>query len=126
MTDYAGYAAVPGAPGRTVHRAAAALHAYSWVAGGPPRQARQLVVSAPTRLTTGDRVVVATALGPRAFTVSGVLRSPAAPAFYAADAVASRRAGGSTRSRWPGGPASRPPGWPPGSAPWCAAPRSGY
>ncbi len=60
----------------------------------PAAPARQLVVSAPTRLTTGDRVVVATSLGPRAFTVSGVLRSPAAPAFYAASAVAKRLAGG--------------------------------
>jgi putative ABC transport system permease protein len=95
VTDYAGYAAASGAPGRTVHPwAAAALHAHTWVAGGPPRQPGQLVVSAPTRLTTGDRVVVATTLGPRAFTVSGVLRSPAAPAFYAAGAVARRLAGG--------------------------------
>lgn len=95
VADYAGYAAAPGAPGRSVHPwPAAALHAYSWVSGGPPHQPGQLVVSAPTRLTTGDRVVVATSLGPRAFTVSGVLRSPAAPAFYAASAVAKRLAGG--------------------------------
>jgi putative ABC transport system permease protein len=95
VADYAGYAAVPGAPGRSVHPwPAAALHPYAWVSGGPPRQPGQLVVSEPTRLATGDRVVAATALGPRTFAVSGVLRSPAAPAFYATGAVARRLAGG--------------------------------
>ena len=95
VTDYAGYAAARGAPGRSVHPwSAAALHGYSWVTGGPPRQPGQLVVSAPTRLTAGARVVVQTTLGAQAFTVSGVLRSAAAPAFYALDPVAKRLAGG--------------------------------
>ena len=50
--DYAGYATARGAPGDAVHPwAAAGLHPYTWVAGGPPAGPGQLVLTAPTRLT---------------------------------------------------------------------------
>ena len=37
VTDYAGYGQAAGAPGQAIHPwAAAGLHPYRWVAGGPP------------------------------------------------------------------------------------------
>jgi putative ABC transport system permease protein len=73
------------------------------------------VVSAPTRLAAGARVVVQTALGPQTFTVSGVLRTAAAPAFYALDPVAERLAGGRidaiALTARPGYPAARLAAW---------------
>jgi putative ABC transport system permease protein len=95
VLDYAGYAAAPGVPGDTVHPwAAAALHGYTGVSGGPPRRAGQLVLTAPVRFRPGDTLVVQTAAGPRRFTVSGVIRTTAQAAIYASDAVAARLAGG--------------------------------
>lgn len=47
VADYAGYAAAAGVPGNTMHPwSAAALHDYTWVSGGPPRRAGQLVLTA--------------------------------------------------------------------------------
>src|SRR5690349_2775529 len=90
VTDYAGYARAPGAPGGTMHPwAAASLHGYTWVAGGPPQPAGHgtaagdagartggasgpsgaasglpgLVLTAPTEHRPGDRVIVQTAAG---------------------------------------------------------------
>jgi putative ABC transport system permease protein len=95
VVDYAGYAAADGVPGGTVHPwSAAALHDYTWVAGGPPRGAGQIVLTAPVRLRPGDKVTVQTAAGPHRFVVSGVIRTPAPAALYAADAVAAGLAGG--------------------------------
>ncbi|ONH26993.1 FtsX-like permease family protein [Pseudofrankia asymbiotica] len=95
VVDVAGYAAADGAPGDTVHPwSAAALHPYSWVAGGAPRAAGDVVLSAPTGHRPGDRVTVATAHGTRVFTVSGVLRTDAPGAFYATDPVAMELADG--------------------------------
>jgi putative ABC transport system permease protein len=89
VADYAGYAAAPGVPGDTVHPwSAAALHDYTWVSGGPPRRAGQLVLTAPARFWPGNEVAVQTAAGPRRFTVSGVIRSAAPAAMYATSAVA--------------------------------------
>jgi len=95
VVDYAGYAAAAGAPGNTVHPwSAAALHDYTWVSGGPPHRAGQLVLTAPARFRPGDKVVVQTAAGPRRFTVSGVIRTTAPAAMYASNAVAAGLAGG--------------------------------
>lgn len=95
VLDYAGYASARGAPGDTVHPwAAAALHEFTWVSGGPPAAAGQIVLTSPTRHMPGDHIAVQTADGPRHFTVSGVLRTGAQAAFYATDAVAARLAGG--------------------------------
>ena len=95
VVDYAGYASARGAPGDTVHPwAAAAMHGYSWVSGGPPTRPGQIVLTAPTRREPGDTVVLQTADGAHGFTVSGVMRTSAQAAFYATDAVAARLAGG--------------------------------
>ena len=102
VLDYAGYASAPGAPGDTVHAwAAASLHHYTWVSGGPPARPGQIVLTAPTRLGPGTRIVLQTADGRQRFTVSGVIRTGAQAAFYATGAVAPRGspAAGSTRSR---------------------------
>jgi putative ABC transport system permease protein len=95
VLDYAGYASARGAPGDTVHPGgAASLHHYTWVSGGPPAGPGQLVLTAPTRLGPGGRIVLLTADGQRRFTVSGVIRTGAQAAFYTTDAVAARLAGG--------------------------------
>ena len=95
VLDYAGYASARGAPGDTVHPwAAAALHRYSWAAGGPPTRPGQIVLTAPTGRQPGEAIVLQTADGPRRFTVSGVIRTGAQAAFYATGAVAARLAGG--------------------------------
>jgi putative ABC transport system permease protein len=99
VVDYAGYGRAAGVPGSTVHPwAAASLHPYRWIAGGPPRavrsgQAPQLVLTAPTPHRPGERITVATASGPRAFVVSGVIRTGAQAALYAAGPVAAQLAG---------------------------------
>ncbi|HXJ28669.1 MAG TPA: FtsX-like permease family protein, partial [Streptosporangiaceae bacterium] len=94
VTDYAGYGQAAGAPGQAIHPwAAAGLHPYRWVAGGPPDGPGQLVLTAPARYAPGQPVTVQTAAGPRRFTVSGVLATPAPAAFYAADTVARQLAG---------------------------------
>ena len=65
VADYAGYAAAAGVPGDTMHPwSAAALHDYTWISGGPPRRAGQLVLTAPARFRPGNEVVVQTAAGP--------------------------------------------------------------
>jgi putative ABC transport system permease protein len=95
VLDYAGYASARGAPGDTVHPwAAASLHHYTWVSGGPPARPGQIVLTAPTGLGPGGRIVLQTAVGQRRFTVSGVIRTTAQAAFYATGAVAARLAGG--------------------------------
>ncbi len=95
VVDYAAPAQVAGAGGDTLHPwAAASLHRYTWVSGAPPRGPGQLVVTAPTSLRPGDQVTAQTAAGPRGFTVSGVIRTTAQPASYAAGPVAARLAGG--------------------------------
>jgi putative ABC transport system permease protein len=95
VVDYAAYASVPGAPGSALHPwAAAGLHDYTWVSGGPPRGPDQLVVTAPTRLRPGDRVTAQTAAGPRGFTVTGVISTTAQPASYGMAPVAASLAGG--------------------------------
>jgi putative ABC transport system permease protein len=94
VTDYAGYGQAAGAPGQTIHSwAAAGLHPYRWVAGGPPHGPGQLVLTAPARYAPGQPVTVQTAAGPRRFTVSGVLATPAPAALYATDAEARQLAG---------------------------------
>src|SRR5215468_622412 len=95
VVDYAASAAADGVPGTTVHPwSAARLHSYTWVSGGPPRAAGQIVLTAPARLRPGTAVVVQTAAGPRRFTVSGVIRTGAQAAMYASDAVAAGLAHG--------------------------------
>src|SRR6516225_8662837 len=95
VADYAGYAAAAGVPGSTMHPwSAAALHDYTWVSGGPPSRAGQLVLTAPARFRPGSEVVVQTAAGPRRFTVSGVIRTTAPVAMYATNAVAAGLARG--------------------------------
>ncbi|WP_203901508.1 ABC transporter permease [Virgisporangium aliadipatigenens] len=95
VVDHAGYAATAGAPGDTAHPwSAAGLHAYTWVAGGPPEARTDIVLSAPTAHRPGDRITVSTARGPMPFTVSGVVRSPAQAALYTVDGVAAELAGG--------------------------------
>jgi putative ABC transport system permease protein len=95
VLDYAGYASALGAPGGTVHPwAAASLHGYTWVSGGPPARPGQIVLTAPARLGPGRGIVLQTAGGPRRFTVSGVIRTGAQAAFYATEAVAAQLAGG--------------------------------
>jgi putative ABC transport system permease protein len=94
VLDYAGFASAAGAPGQTLHPwSTAALHGYIWVTGGPPR-AGQVVLSAPTAHRPGEKITVQTAAGPRRFTVSGVIRTRAQAALYAADAAAAQLAGG--------------------------------
>jgi putative ABC transport system permease protein len=95
VVDYAGYGFASGAHGDSVHPwAAAALHGYAWVSGGPPARAGQIVLTAPTGYRAGQRIVVQTAAGPRRFTVSGVIRTGAQAAFYTTGAVAAEMAGG--------------------------------
>jgi putative ABC transport system permease protein len=95
VVDYAASATAAGVPGDTVHPwSAAALHSYTWLSGGPPRAAGQIVLTAPVRLRPGATVAVQTAAGPRRFTVSGVIRTTAQPAMYASDAVAAGLARG--------------------------------
>ena len=95
VTDYAGYAYLPGAPGDTMHPwAAAALHRFTWMAGCPPAGTGQIALTAPTRYRPGDQVNVQTAAGWRRFLVSGVIRTAAGPALYSTTAVASAVAGG--------------------------------
>src|SRR5262249_59409196 len=99
-----------GARGNTVHPwSAAALHDYTWVSGGPPHRAGQLVLTAPARFRPGDKVVVQTAAGPRRFTVSGVIRTTAPAAMYASNAVAAGLAGGRNRARAPTATARQSP-----------------
>ncbi|HEU5418385.1 MAG TPA: FtsX-like permease family protein, partial [Streptosporangiaceae bacterium] len=94
IADYASPAHAAGAPGTSVHPwAAAALHRYSFVAGGPPATAGQVVLTAPTRLRPGQQVTVQTTAGPRRLEVSGVIATPAPAALYAAGPVAARLAG---------------------------------
>jgi putative ABC transport system permease protein len=94
LVDYAGPASAAGAPGSTAHPwSSAALHPYSWVAGGPPSGPDSVVLTAPTAHRPGDRITLQTAGGPRAVTVSGVL-SATIPAFYVTDQTASELAGG--------------------------------
>jgi putative ABC transport system permease protein len=93
VVDYAGYGFASGAPGDSIHPwAAAALHGYAWVSGGPPVRAGQIVLTAPAGYRAGERIIVQTAAGPRRFTVSGVIRTGAQAAFYTSDAVAARLA----------------------------------
>ena len=95
VVDYAASATAAGVPGNTMHPwPAAALHSYTWLSGGPPRAAGQIVLTAPVRLRPGATVVVQTAAGPRRFTVSGVLRTTAQPAMSTSDAVAAGLAHG--------------------------------
>ncbi|MEX5711776.1 ABC transporter permease [Parafrankia sp. FMc6] len=95
VLDFAAYATAPGAPGDTVRPwSAAALHAYGWVAGGPPRGARDVVLSAPTAHRPGAEITVVTGRGVERFVVSGVLRTDAPAALYTADAVAEELADG--------------------------------
>jgi putative ABC transport system permease protein len=95
VVDYAASAVATGVPGDTVHPwSAAGLHRYTWVSGGPPHAAGQLVLTAPVRLRPGAAVVVQTAAGPRRFTVSGVIRTTAQAAMYVSDAVAAGLARG--------------------------------
>src|SRR5215471_16413255 len=107
VVDYAASAAAAGVPGDTMHPwSAAALHRYTWVSGGPPRAAGQIVLTAPVRLRPGAAVVVQTAAGPRRFTVSGVIRTTAQAAIYAGNAVAAGLACGRINAlaltAWPG------------------------
>src|SRR5262249_57458796 len=84
-----------GGRGDTVRRGgAASVDGYPWVSGGPPDRPGQIVLTAPTGLGPGTGIVLQTADGQRRFTVSGVIRTGAQPAFYATDAVAARVAGG--------------------------------
>lgn len=93
--DYAASATAAGAPGGTLHPwSAAALHDYAWAAGGPPADAGQIVLTAPSRYRPGDGVTVQTVAGPRRFTVSGVIRTTAPAALYATDKVAASLARG--------------------------------
>jgi putative ABC transport system permease protein len=95
VTDYASPARAAGAPGTALHPwAAAALHRFVFVSGGPPAASDQVVLTAPTRLRPGQRVTVQTTAGPRQLQVSGVIRTSAAPALYAEGPVAARLAGG--------------------------------
>src|SRR5215470_786948 len=95
VLDYAGYGSARGAPGGTVHPwAAAAMHDYGWVSGGPPARPGQIVLTAPAGRAPGTKIVLQTAGGPRRFTVSGVIRTGAPAAFYATGAVAAQLAGG--------------------------------
>lgn len=95
VVDYAGPATAAGVPGDTAHPwSAAALHDHGWQAGGPPERDDQVVLTAPTDHRPGDRLVLQTALGPRPVTVSGVLLTPAPPAYYLTDPVAAALAAG--------------------------------
>jgi putative ABC transport system permease protein len=73
--------------------AASALHPFTFVAGGPPADADHVVLTAPTGTRVGEVVTVATVDGPRRFTVSGIIETPAEPALYLSDDVAARLAG---------------------------------
>src|SRR5262249_50711084 len=52
-----------------------------------------VVLTAPARERPGQRITVATGAGPRRFVVTGVIRTAAAPALYAAGRVAAQVAG---------------------------------
>lgn len=95
VVDYAGPATAAGAPGDTAHPwSAAALHPYRWVAGGPPVNADDVVLTAPTSHRPGDRLTLRTAGGPRPVRVSGVLATDALPALYLTGDTAAALAGG--------------------------------
>ena len=58
VVDHAGFGSVQGAPGDTVHPwSAAGMHAYTWIAGGAPAAATDVVLTAPTAHRPGDRIV---------------------------------------------------------------------
>ena len=81
VTDYAGPASAAGPPGSTIHPwQAAGLHRYTWLSGGPPRDAGQVVLTAPAGYRPGQRITMQTAAGPLRLTVSGVIRTRAQPA----------------------------------------------
>lgn len=95
VVDHAGHAMADGAPGDTVHPwSAAALHPYTWVAGGAPAGPGDIVLTAPTAHRPGETITVQTVRGPEQFTVSGVVGTDAPAALYTVDAVAAERAGG--------------------------------
>lgn len=71
---------------------ASVLHAYTFLAGGPPATDDHIVLTAATDRQPGDTVSVATAFGPRQFIVSGVIRTEAPAAIYMTDPVAARLA----------------------------------
>jgi len=61
VVDHAGFGSVQGAPGDTVHPwSAAGMHAYTWIAGGAPAAATDVVLTAPTAHRPGDRITVLT------------------------------------------------------------------
>jgi putative ABC transport system permease protein len=64
----------------------AGLHPYTILGGNPPGGAGEVVLTAPTSRRPGDRVEVSTPLGPRTWTVAGVVSGP--PAVYLTDAAA--------------------------------------
>ena len=112
VVDHAGFGSVQGAPGDTVHPwSAAGMHAYTWIAGGAPAAATDVVLTAPTAHRPGDRITVLTARGARQFTVSGVLDTAAPAALYTVDAVAADLALGRivavAVTAKPGGPQGR-------------------
>ena len=95
VLDYAACATAHGAPGRTLHPwSAAGLHGFRWLSCGPLVAASQVALTAPTGFRPGNRITIQTALGPRTFTVSGVISTGAQAAFYGTDAVAAELAGG--------------------------------
>ncbi|OLF19120.1 ABC transporter permease [Actinophytocola xanthii] len=74
--------------------AARALRPGGLAAGGPPTRPEHVVITAPTETRVGEEVTVVTVEGPRRFTVSGIIETPAEPALYVANDLAARLAGG--------------------------------
>jgi len=71
----------------------AGLRPYRMLAGGAPTGDDQVVLTAPTERTPGDRVILHGPDGTRALTVSGVLAADV-PAVYLTDRAAAELAGG--------------------------------
>ncbi|MBL7523445.1 ABC transporter permease [Frankia sp. CNm7] len=128
VVDFAAYAVSPGAPGATAHPwSAAALHPYEWVAGGPPRDPADVVLTAPTDHRPGTEVTVVSGRGVERFVVSGVLRTDAPAALYITDAVARDLADGRVAAvalTLPGAGPSAEPSVGPDAEPGAGAARS--
>jgi putative ABC transport system permease protein len=91
IVEYVSYARF-GAATEAHPWAASALHPFRFLAGGPPDDAGDVVLTAPTDARLGEIVTVATADGPRRLTVSGIIDTPALPALYVSDDLAARLA----------------------------------
>ncbi|WP_329424003.1 FtsX-like permease family protein [Streptosporangium sp. NBC_01495] len=90
VLDRSGYARLGNTTGARPW-SAASLHRFT-LTGRAPAADDDIVLTAPADHLPGDVVTVATAEGPRRFTVTGIVRTSAPPALYVTDREAARLA----------------------------------